>query len=509
MTSKLMTTQSPWASAFAALAVLSASIIYGYWGTIQSMYLMWLRTDTYAHGMVVLPIVAWLMWSERKQLGHYIPQPTAIFLVLLIPIVFAWLLGQLAAVNALTQFSAMAIFAICVMSIIGKTLSLRLAFPIAFLFFAVPIGDFMMPKLMEWTADFTVLALRATGIPVYREGLQFVIPTGFWSVVEACSGIRYLIASLMVGTLFAYLTYNSLKKRLIFIAISFIVPIVANWLRAYLIVMLGHLSGNKLAAGVDHLIYGWVFFGIVIGAMFAVGVRWSDPREETSSNADSSDGMAKRHASPWPVVIPLIGIIFAGPFAYDRLTQAEDRPPPELAVEIEGWQAAPKFVAWKPAYASPSAELDTAFVNEGTHLGLYIGYYRNQNFERKLITSTNLMVQYKDPNWATAAEGNTDLSLNGQMQRVRTTRVTQKAESQAIRLQAYSWYWINGHITSSDIEGKIYTALYQLLGKGDDSAVIVIYAPSLDNATSTAIHQFLAVNGKNIEKMLHLARNQQ
>ena len=65
--------------------------------------------------------------------------------------------------------------------------------------FAVPVGEFLLPVFMEWTADFTVLALRLSGIPVYREGLQFVIPSGNWSVVEACSGIRYLIASLMVG----------------------------------------------------------------------------------------------------------------------------------------------------------------------------------------------------------------------------------------------------------------------------------------------------------------------
>ena len=79
----------------------------------------------------------------------------------------------------------------------------------------------MMPKLMEWTAWFTVLALRASGIPVYQEGLQFVIPSGNWSVVEACSGIRYIIASVTVGTLFAYLNYVTLRRRLIFIAISF------------------------------------------------------------------------------------------------------------------------------------------------------------------------------------------------------------------------------------------------------------------------------------------------
>ena len=113
---------------------------------------------------------------------------------------------------------------------------------------------------------------------MYREGLQFIIPSGSWSVVEACSGIRYLIASITVGCIFAYLSYRSLRQAP---GCSFwwpsLVPLVANWVRAYLIVMLGHLSGNELATGVDHLIYGWVFFGVVIMAMLLIGARWADP----------------------------------------------------------------------------------------------------------------------------------------------------------------------------------------------------------------------------------------
>jgi exosortase len=135
----------------------------------------------------------------------------------------------------------------------------------------------MLPSMMQWTADFTVFALQLSGVPVLREGLQFVIPTGSWSVVEACSGVRYLIASFMVGTLFAYLNYRSSWRRAVFMLVSLLVPIVANWVRAYLIVMTGHLSGNELAVGADHLIYGWVFFGIVIGLMFMIGARWTEP----------------------------------------------------------------------------------------------------------------------------------------------------------------------------------------------------------------------------------------
>ena len=85
----------------------------------------------------------------------------------------------------------------------GLEVARTIAFPLAFTLMAVPIGEFLLPNLMNQTADFTVAALRLTGVPVYREGLYFTVPTGRWSVVEACSGLRYLIASLTLGLLFA------------------------------------------------------------------------------------------------------------------------------------------------------------------------------------------------------------------------------------------------------------------------------------------------------------------
>ena len=81
----------------------------------------------------------------------------------------------------------------------GTAMLRALAFPLSFMFFAIPFGEFLMPQLIDWTADFTIAALRLTGIPVYREANSFVIPSGHWSVVEACSGIRYLIAIHWLG----------------------------------------------------------------------------------------------------------------------------------------------------------------------------------------------------------------------------------------------------------------------------------------------------------------------
>ena len=106
------------------------------------------------------------------------------------------------------QFSLVFLVIFSIITILGWQAAKTIAFPLIFLLFAVPFGEFTQPKLMEWTAKFTVVGLRLTGVPVYSEGQHIIIPSGTWSVVEACSGVRYLIASVTVGTVFAYLRTN-------------------------------------------------------------------------------------------------------------------------------------------------------------------------------------------------------------------------------------------------------------------------------------------------------------
>ncbi len=86
-------------------------------------------------------------------------------------------------------------------------------FPLAYMFFAVPMGEGLVPKLMSFTADFTLWALRLTGLPVFRDGMFFSIPAGDFEVATACSGIRYLMASFALGTLYAFLSFRSFKKQ--------------------------------------------------------------------------------------------------------------------------------------------------------------------------------------------------------------------------------------------------------------------------------------------------------
>lgn len=475
------TPRTQWPTTLQALALLFAVVAYAYWPTLGAMFQIWWRSDTYTHGMLVPFISAWLIWRKREQLAAVSPRSMLWPVIPLALAVFAWLLGELTAVNALTQFALIFIVVASAIALLGNAASKVIAFPLLFLFFALPVGDFLMPRLMEWTADFTVIALRSSGVPVYREGQNFIIPSGSWSVVEACSGIRYLIASLTVGTLYAYLTYHSLKRRLIFVAISIIVPIVANWLRAYLIVMLGHLSGNKLAMGVDHLIYGWVFFGVVIAIMFAIGMRWAEAEVRPgAANPQLAHAVTNqpRHYS-WLSALLLAVVVSSGPLADQLIRTANNTAAPHLALPqaAGSWQSLALFTDLKPEFANPSAEAHQAFQSGDHMVGLYTAYYRNQNFDRKLVTSTNVVVSTANKAWRIATSARQKQPAMVSAPDVSRYELIHQPGLGDERYIAWQWYWINGHLTASAIEAKWLTAWSLLSGQGDDSAAIIIYAP--------------------------------
>ena len=493
---------APWRVALPATALLLAAVLWLYRDTAVAMVSIWSRSDTFAHAFLVPPIAAWLVWRERAELARLSPAPTAWMLVPLALAGSLWLLGELGGVNAAAQLALVALLVGVVLAVIGLKASRPIWFALGFLFFAVPFGEFLLPQLMAWTADFTIMALRLSGVPVYRDGLQFVIPSGNWSVVEACSGVRYLIASVMVGTLYAYLNYRSTRRKLVFIGFSFVVPIVANWVRAYLIVMLGHLSNNKLAAGVDHLVYGWVFFGVVMFAMFVIGARWAETAEAGGLNigvaAAAPAGLSARWL--WPVFAGAVIVLALPPW----VASAVDQPASDTAAvrlnlpaPAPGWQPAAAGLALTPAFEHASTTYERTYARGGRSVTLYIAYYHHQDARHKLVSSENVLVRSQDPVWTQIASGLRHVAFDGRTLTLRTTRVrsainTSTSSSDGSRV-AWQVYWVNGKYTPSDARAKAYTAFDKLLRRGDDGAAVVLMADDdAKGGADAALEAFLA-----------------
>lgn len=472
--------QSLKVAALLTLATVTV-ILIAYHETTWSMVSIWERSDTFAHGFLIFPFSAYLIWSQRKHLSTLFPQPNPLALLVLGGLGFSWLLATLASVQVFEQLLLITMIPAVVWAILGNRMVWALAFPLAYLLLAVPFGEALISPLIDFTADFTVQALQLTGIPVYREGSFFTIPSGNWSVVEACSGLRYLIASFTLGTLYAYLTYRSLKRRLTFIAFSVIVPIIANGIRAYLIVMTGHLSDMQLAVGVDHLVYGWVFFGFVMLLLFWIGSYWreddgeyenvtADQRPEPGLKPHSNVSLKSTLLSAGAV----LAIAFIWP-AYATYLKNVIPHSTELDIQIPGvpekWQVIPGEISnWQPIYVGAATQLRQHYRNSNRSVDLYISYYRDQQQGAELINSRNILVPEAGSQWHNIKEEKRRISLGSQQETVNQNQL----HASSAKLLVWRWYWLGEETTANPYLAKIILAKNKLLGRGDDGAEIII-----------------------------------
>jgi exosortase A len=498
----------------AALAVALAvvAVVAIYYETAASIVAIWMRSETFAHGFVVIPLSLWLAWRKRHELAVAPVRPWWPGLFVVAAAGALGVVGAAAGAAVVRQFALAFTVQGALVTVLGLQAARVLAFPIAFLLFAVPAGEFLVPMLIDRTADFTIAALRLSGIPVYREGNRFAIPSGTWSVVEACSGIRYIIASLMVGTIYAAIAYRSARRRAIFLAASLVVPVVANWLRAYIIVMLGHLSGNRIAVGVDHLIYGWVFFGIVMALLFWVGSFWQESGPGPSTGGASRAEVSSAQTGPaHGFMLAALGTVLAAA-VWQPLAAALERPasgalptlPPIVAAD--GWEPTTSSLAWRPDYGGYATQLEQSFAKDGQEVSVLITYYRGQSKGRELITSLNALVMPENRDWKIVASDADSVTWSGSQATVHRGVIVGNGE----RYAELDMFWVGGRVTGSAYVGKALQAWSKLTGNGDDAALIVLAAPARElkqrDSAGEALRSFAAAMSPAIEHSLDAAR---
>jgi exosortase A len=457
-----------------------AWLLAWYGVTSASMVAIWHESETFAHGFLIFPISAWLIWGKRQALAHLSPEPSLAGVALLAILGAGWLFANVAGVQVVQQYAVVAMVPALLLAVLGWRVVRTLAFPLAFLLLAVPVGKGLMPPLMDFTADFTVTALQLTGMPVYREGTFFSIPSGNWSVVEGCSGIRYLIASFTGGCLFAYLSYRSLYKRLLFIAASIVVPIIANGLRAYLIVMIAHLSDMRLAMGIDHYIYGWVFFGFVMLLLFWVGSFWRDHEPEDSASAPPAAPAHGRVPLSKVGGVALAATLVAGvwPLYAARLDdgrQFASRPPLQAPAATAGWQLDPEPVTdWQPRYVGMDASLLQTYRKGDSRVAVYFVVYRRQRQDAELINDRNVLVPQKHPVWGNVGEVRRRESIGASEVPVRETRLRSRAQ----RLLIWDWLFVGNRHLSSPYYAKLLLGWNRLIGNPGQGAAIILATPA-------------------------------
>lgn len=318
----------------------------------------WWTISTYNHVLFVPPIVGWLVWNRRRELAALTPRAWWPGLVLLAGALFLWLLGTLASFNSASQLGAVVALQAAVLTLLGPRVSAGLLFPLGYMLFLVPFGDELVPALQMITADIVIWLTHASGIPAVIDGVFIDTPVGLFEVAEACSGVQFLVAMLALGVLIAQTCFRGWRRRAIFLAFALALPILANGIRAWGTIYIAQFQGIEFAEGFDHIVYGWVFFGLVVAVLLAVSWRWFDRDPEESSVDPEAlrrsallGHLERASLRPNMALAGVLAIAVAFGLWAGFAARAEARLPAQIVLpEVSGWQQVPyePAVGWMP-----------------------------------------------------------------------------------------------------------------------------------------------------------------
>lgn len=433
--------------------------------TVLSMVAIWLRSDTYTHGFLIPPISLYLTWRLRNRFRALDVRPEPRVLVVTLGTGLVWLFANMVDVNVVQQLAYVAMLVSGIWAIVGNAAARCFAFPLGFLFLAVPMGSGLIPPLMEFTADTIEFLLRASGIPVLREGMFLYLPTGTWSVIEECSGLNYVIASVTLGLCYAHLSYTSLWRKIAFTLAAIVAPIIANGLRAYLTVLVGHLSDMRYGTGYDHVVFGWILFGLVLLLIFWIGSFWQQPEEgPVFSGTDASIKRSSALSMPGVAVLALLCAACWPVLSYAMSRDADPVTGSTLVVasELGSWESVDDDGwRWRPSQSGADRELDRVYRtqsgDESTRVGVHLRQYLQQEQGTELVDTSLNPWRLESGNWQVASLQQLPTDLEAPRQ-VTEAQVTGDRDD----LLVWSWYRIDSKHTSNQYLVKILESKQQL-----------------------------------------------
>lgn len=262
-----LATSSDWPRTLAVLAVAALALIMltaREWGEMAHQ---WWNIATYSHILLIPFIVGWLAWERRADLARITPHASWIGLAVLVAACALWLAGRTSGLNLLAHAGAVGMFQAAILAILGVRAAALLALPLGMMVFLVPFGQEIVPPMQAITARLAIVLTHWSGVPAETNGIFIDTPAGLFVVAEACSGVNFLVAAFAIGVLVCFTALDSWARRAAFLAASILVPILANGVRAWGTIYVAQSQGIEFAAGFDHIVYGWIFFAIVLAVL--------------------------------------------------------------------------------------------------------------------------------------------------------------------------------------------------------------------------------------------------
>lgn len=240
---------------------------------LRDLVHIWDTQEEYSFGYIIPFVTLYLLWQKRDALqeirfsGAWSGTALVSIALLLLAV------GQLATLGTVVQYAFL-------MSVFGLTLAFSgwpafrvMAMPLAILIFMVPLPNYFLRELSAalqlWSSELGAAIIRAFGISVFLEGNVIDLGVLKLQVVEACSGLRYLIPLMTLGFIAVTLFRAPLWKRAVVFFSTIPITLLMNSVRIGVIGILVEHFGKSMAEGFLHDFEGWAVFMLCTGILVA------------------------------------------------------------------------------------------------------------------------------------------------------------------------------------------------------------------------------------------------
>lgn len=463
-----------WQTPVALVSLVLTVFVLLYSSSILSLIDFWWNSDNYSHGILVPLISFYLIWLKREALADAGATPLPWGGGLILVLSFGWLGAKIINIQLIEQVALIALFPALAWSLLGHNTTKIILFPLAYLFLAAPIWDFITTPLQNLTAIASFKILQLTGMPILLEEYYISIPAGNFKIAAACGGLRFFIAAAAISTLYAYLNLRSLFRQVIFVTIALLGAVVLNWIRVCIIIWIGHVTNMEHSLVNDHNSLGWWLFAGAMFPLFHFGSKISEPEMTSAFPSTKTTRPMKKDTLFIFTFIPIFALIVAPLSFYlaeNFNQQSENRhisspaiPSPWTAVSL------PSRSDWKPVFKGADSQITDSYRMQNGIVYLHISHYSKQTQGAELINELNTL--YDGSIWKKADENERELQLeNGETLQIKEIWL-QKKSNQRTRLIWY-WYRVANRNTVNPMTAKL-LELWKLTGSSSGAAVVAL-----------------------------------
>ena len=388
----------------AVLATVSLGYLYA--DSLAFLFGYWIGSEDYSHGMFVPLISLFLIWQTRHRIAAAGTGNSWWGLAVILTGLFLYWIGELATLYVLQHMSLWMVIVGLVIASIGLRRARAITFPLSYLLTSIPLPVFLYANLSSqlqlWSSALGVSYLQLVGMTAFRDGNVIDLGPVQLQVVEACSGIRYLLPLTSLALLCAYLFKDRMWKRVLLVLSSIPISIVVNGFRIGMIGVLVEWYGEGAAEGFYHLFEGWVLFmaslGMLILEMWALArigmmgdrsfffsrFTWAGQSPDPTHAVNLQPPTAHR-LFPGPAYLCSVALLVPVAFASTLMVPREEVLPPramfvDFPMKLDGWLGT--SLSLEKQYIDALRFDDYVLADyrfgDGQPVNLYAAYYQSQ-----------------------------------------------------------------------------------------------------------------------------------